>query len=101
MRAQQFREHGASLADGIGLRDMAEPGRALVQIVRLGKAADDPVQPLAPVDRGIGGEGGRGRGGVGRLAVVNVEDAVQLPRDRKSTRLNSSHSCATRMTSSA
>src|SRR3546814_15858776 len=58
---------------------MAEPGRALVQIVRLGKAADDPVQPLAPVDRGIGGEGGRGRGGVGRLAVVDVEDAVQLP----------------------
>ena len=44
---------------------MAEVRLAGVEIVRLGQAAEDPV------DRRIGGERRRGRGRVGRLAVVD------------------------------
>src|SRR4051794_13488065 len=46
--------------------------RAFVEIVGLGLAAADPADALER------GERGGGRGGVGRLAVVDEDDAVLL-----------------------
>ncbi len=49
---------------------MPEPGRAGVEIVRLGLTAKDPVNPVKR------GERRRGRFRVGRLAVVDEGDAA-------------------------
>ena len=51
---------------------MAEVRRAFVEIVGLGLPAADPADALER------GERRRGRGRVGRLAVVDEEDAVLL-----------------------
>ena len=71
-----------------------------------GPPAEDPeAEQRHAGDRGVGGLGGEGAGrGLGggegaNLCIINY--LANISKDRKSTRLNSSHSSVSRMPSSA
>src|SRR3546814_17955902 len=76
---------------------VAERGAERAQYGRVGQVA------LPAADRQLGGEVFEQRVGDAEVALGVLEvDRIDLVRqDRKSTRLNSSHSCASRMPSSA
>ena len=56
--------------------DIAEMRHALVQIIRLGYPAQNPVDARPSINRRPCGERGRSRSRIGRLAVIDVENAV-------------------------
>src|SRR3546814_6876818 len=59
----------------------------------------EPGKPIPNID--AFGDGEMWDSGMKHLYGMRIEGAVKLPADRKSTRLNSSHYCASRMPSSA
>ena len=67
---EDAREHRPRLPDRIARPYMIEMRLAVVEIVALGQSAQNPV------DKWVSGERRGGRGGVGRLAVVDEQDAV-------------------------
>ena len=72
-------EHRGGIADQIGAGDIAEMRGAFANAVFLGEATGDPVDAGAAIGRGrVGRERRGGGGGVGRLAVVDEQDAVCL-----------------------
>lgn len=67
-----------SLADGVGGLDVGIIGHALVQMIGLGEAADDPVDARLAIDRRPCAQRRGGGRGVGRLAVVDPQHAITL-----------------------